>query len=200
MRACSRIATSLLMIVIGGCGAGKHISVSAVTPHDNVQVSSDLAAENQPSCKDRAWAFNPENDIPDFTDSCAWRPIEEGQPFPWIHRFAIEESGRSVEVQLGCRQTYIHRYANIVGEAFYVFCRQSMRPDLKEWSVPGDESPVGWVAFADESGNWIRLGWGARFKVSGQMELESRCLSWVNLTFRSNQGEVVSRVFEQKEE
>lgn len=192
MRACTEIAASLLMLMIGGCTAGKQISMPLVTPQEGAQVSSYLTAENQPSCKDQAWAFNPENDVPDVEDECSW------ELFATANRWAIQvrDHGRVKDelATVGYFQEYAHRYEPVVCVVFHPFF--SHEPAFMAWYPTESNGAHAWTALRDEQGAWHRLGWIAPLNADLVLNKSLGTIQSMIFRFTALDGTLLQRVFD----
>lgn len=186
----------LMFLMLGvGC-APRHVPTIQPTPSEQrpTIVSSQPPTK---SCQEMAWEFNPERDIPDFSNTCAWHPIG-GVHVPWVFEFYIKELKQKVSVELGCIRYYVHRYVNVTGVEFYVFCNKGAYPDILGWGIKEDESPVGWVAIANNDGSWVPMGWGAVLDVEADITTKPLQTHWLRVEIKSNTAPTIERIFKRE--
>ncbi|OGZ46587.1 MAG: hypothetical protein A3J55_02755 [Candidatus Ryanbacteria bacterium RIFCSPHIGHO2_02_FULL_45_17b] len=143
------------------------------------------------SCQEIARDFNPERDIPNFTDTCSW--TIESTRTPWFYEFHAPFLKRDISVEIGCLRRYKHQYTNVIGAEFYVFCRTEGRPDILGWGLNHDEM-LGWVAIADGDVSWKALGWSPQLDIEANITEKNLQVSWLRFLFQYKQG-LVLRLF-----
>lgn len=186
----------LIFLVLGAGCAPQHVPTTtqpALSEQKPPIVSSQPPTK---SCEEKAWEFDPNRDTPDFSNACAWHSTGS-IPIPWLFEMYVEKLKREVSIELGCMRYYVHRYANIAGVEFYVFCNKGAYPDILGWGIKEDESPVGWVAVANEDGSWIPMGWGAVFNVEADVTFKPLQVHWLHILVQSNSA-LIERIFERE--
>lgn len=143
------------------------------------------------SCEDEAWSFDPEKNVPDFGDTCAWNVTSTH--IPWVYYFSHPSSKRNIPLEIGCMRRYQHRYANVIGAEFYVFCRTDAGPDILGWGLK-DSEILGWVAVVDENMSWIPLGWNPKMDIEADIGEKPPQIRWARFLFQYKDG-MVFRMF-----
>ncbi|OGZ46390.1 MAG: hypothetical protein A3J54_04350 [Candidatus Ryanbacteria bacterium RIFCSPHIGHO2_02_FULL_45_13b] len=143
------------------------------------------------SCQEMAWDFDPSRDIPNFGDTCAWNL--KSMRISWFYESYFPVLKRDISMEIGCIRRYQHRYANVIGAEFYVFCRTDARPDILGWGLKHDET-LGWVAVADGDASWTALGWAPQLDIEADITKKPLQVRLLRFLFRYNEG-LILRLF-----